>query len=47
MSAFDKFVAAVVAVGLGAFPLWFALLVAEARDLRRRTRAAAAEADRR
>lgn len=39
MDAVQKVAAAVVAVGLGSFPLWVALLVAEVRTLRERTRA--------
>jgi hypothetical protein len=43
VDAVQKVAGAVVAVGLGSFPLWVALLVAEVRTLRRRVRALAVE----
>lgn len=39
----QKVAGAMVAVGLGSFPLWVALFVAEVRNLRRRVRALSAE----
>jgi hypothetical protein len=47
VNAVEKVAGAAVAVGLGSFPLWVALFVAEVRSLRRRARALAVEEPRR